>query len=246
MLLLTVLSLPTTAVPFRFEVEGKITSAEDSSGIMLGTTDGASLIGKTALMQIEVDDSRAGDWIKFQLFVNGRLAVLPRYDLGSTTANVWEYGPILGYTAEAGLYDLMIYRYEDNGGYVWGYEPGIEYWESSTFRYRLDIGLMAWTERDDPWFSHPRIDGLVDLDGPDLIVDAWVEFDAHGGTCEPWQVSYGCAIVPTAGADGFLWFRGQTARRGWSDMTTTVSTGNLAPLFGLLVLAGVLVRRARR
>lgn len=245
-LLFASLLLQAHAAPFRFEVEGKIRTASDSTGVMLGTTDGSSLVGKTAILQVQVDDSMAGDWIAFNLFVDGRAAILPRYDLGNTTANVNESGPTFDYSAQASQHDLFAYRYEENMGYVWGYEPGIGYWESATFQYYLAMGLMAWVEGDDPWFTHRGFDGLVDRDSPDLIVDAWIEFNAHGGLCDAWEAAHGCDMRPTERSSGSLTFRGQTARRGWSDMTATVGAGNLAPLLGLLLFGAASFRRVRK
>ncbi|MBQ1784646.1 MAG: hypothetical protein II007_13450 [Gammaproteobacteria bacterium] len=250
-----------SATPVRFETDVTITGLTGDYLTMFGDV----AVGDRVLIQVEADNSTPRHRIDYRLYFGGRLHELSFPDWSGTGAQVDKTPAIfdIGNLIVVGSNEIA--PHSDMGGYwyQWGYydrrnpsgcdyecckSGGIfehcDYWEGAynyfreTFRpsFFLPDGSGVWS-----------LDDIYDLADPMLYSVGSYSITYSSKDCGSYE-AYGCLVAapPAYGFgrfDASVSWEGHVIRRGWTDMTATVSAGPLAPLFGLLLWIGVRRRK---
>lgn len=238
-----------SATPVRFELDARITALTGDYLTMFGDVD----LGDELLIQIEADNSTPRHSVDYHIYFGDRHYAVSFPDWSGSTAH--KLMPLEGWVSRNAGADpyvdhLSIYAEVSGYGYQhgndFGHVPG-NYWEGADNsiheQFYSDITMTDGSD----FLSSPSLSAIDDLTDPRLYSIGDYSITYFSDDCGIYE-EYGCHVAapPTYGFGYFsahFGWEGNTIRRGWTDMTASVSEGTLAPLFGLLLWFGIRRRR---
>lgn len=229
-------STAVNAAVIRFEIES-IVAYSMTSGAVWSFADGGTL-----LLQLEVDDSMTGDWLKWRAFVDDQLLTVPLPDTSASMASQVQSRAYRTRGAMAHPDYVWLHSEHDLAGWQFGHMPDGRYWESASYYgfrgFALDLYSLSGLSITDDGFSGLKSDMPLDL-----YAEGWIELSTFADSCHPAHLVYGCSTTAIEPAGASFSFYGGRFRLGWSTLAADVPANNAAPL--LIVALWALMRRRK-